>query len=525
MSDIPVATASVKADPDIKRRRPPLIFHIQLDDVGWEHLNHFHGDQDDAWAAAMQAFTYGPGPGPGDISPSGNDGYPYTPTIDRLINEGMAFRRAYATPLCSPSKAAVLTGRMSGKTGISGVLGENDTIRLDESEVCSPKVATAAGSAYQTLHCGKWHLTMGHYDIDIPVGGTVPMVIQQSGNDKYIGTPENMNNDPNDGYGGTADAPGTQYLEYDSDTNLHTDKIGTYVGARERTNIKNWCTLLSPKAPWKITWFQHLAHTPYHWPPLALHTQSTKYTPISAWLLFKAMIETADTLIQRTLDDLAVLGYPEDEMIILVMSDNGSSHNMVDPTYSAAWPPPANDYDLTHFKKTAYETGTRVPLIIKGPGIQPGAVCDDLVWCCDIAPTINQLMAKNYADHQPDEFDGKSLVPLFSNPNTTVRAGEPIYIACWKEPGYDINASNVYDLTVAAWEEHTDYKLVVVKDLPGDDVTDEFYKVGTPARWFDKDEQDPLDVNTGTTRQEAYQRLRDYIIEQTGLIWPTSSTA
>src|SRR5436190_5754926 len=101
-----------------------------------------------------------------------------TPNIDRLAAEGMRFRHAYtASPICSPARAAFLTGRYPPRAGMPGLVFSDSTFGLPLSQVMLQQVLKQAG--YRTACIGKWHL--GHAKPEY--------MPRQRGFDKYFGIP------------------------------------------------------------------------------------------------------------------------------------------------------------------------------------------------------------------------------------------------------------------------------------------------------------------------------------------------
>ena len=113
--------------------------------------------------------------GYGDIGPYGS--HIRTPNLDRMAAEGVRFTQFYsANPVCSPSRAALLTGRYPTRVGLPEVLFPADTTGMAQGEVTMAQMLKGAG--YRTMCIGKWHL--GHLPAYLPTS---------RGFDEYLGIP------------------------------------------------------------------------------------------------------------------------------------------------------------------------------------------------------------------------------------------------------------------------------------------------------------------------------------------------
>src|SRR5204863_3687637 len=100
-----------------------------------------------------------------------------TPNLNKMARDGVLFRQFYAaSPVCSPSRSALLTGRYGVRSGIPTVLSPTDTIGLPDSETTIAQMLRAVG--YKTMCVGKWHL------------GSLPRYLPTNrGFDEYYGIP------------------------------------------------------------------------------------------------------------------------------------------------------------------------------------------------------------------------------------------------------------------------------------------------------------------------------------------------
>lgn len=302
----------------------------------------------------------------------------HTPVIDALAAQGVLFRRAWAQPVCSPSRASMLLGQEPLRHGVGNGLDQvADTHELWTGETT---LADALAPLYTSVAFGKWHLSVDTFDsLHHP---------QKAGFAHFLG---NLTIFP--GFIGNA------YFDFPKLVDGVLGQSTTY----NTTDIVNdaLATLPTLPEPW-FSWVSFNApHAPFHKPPANLHSFNLPPTvqadvPLHA----KAMIEAMDTEIGRLLATLdpALLA----RTVIVFIGDNGTDK----PATTAPWLP-------SHAKGTVYEGGLRVPLIVAGPGVARAAECGALVSATDLFATIADLAGKPHAT----AVDSVSLVPYFSNPS------------------------------------------------------------------------------------------------------------
>ena len=333
--------------------------------------------------------------------------YYETPHVDRLARQGMRFTDAYAAcAVCSPTRAAVLTGRYPARVGVTdwirarfqrggiGTPQQNPTRYVGgpgQKLLCPPNpywmehdevtlAEALAPAGYVSCHIGKWHL----------------------GDDDWF--PERQGFTFNLGGCDYGQPPNyfDPYVNKRSSRGIPTlkpRKKGEYLTDREADEAVRFITDHRDKP-----FFLYLAHYAVHTPIQAKKTLIDKYktkpptnqkNPVYA-----AMIESVDDAVGRvmkTLDDLDLAK----RTCIIFTSDNGG---LMGPTHNAP---------LRAGKGTPYEGGIRVPLIVRWPAVvQAETVSHAPVTSVDYFPTV--LAAASVAMPRDRPVDGKNLIPVLS---------------------------------------------------------------------------------------------------------------
>lgn len=333
--------------------------------------------------------AYGEGPSPAR-----------TPVIDGLAQDGVLFRNVWSNPCCSPTRATILTGRYSFRTGVGFVVSKKGhDLQLQEltlPEVFDPLVHEQAGF-------GKWHLTN---ELD----GEHHIHPNQSGFDHWVGNYQNLLQ------------PQT-YFEWVLATN------GVLVLAEEYATTVTVDAFLEWHAQQGGPWFAYVAfhapHRPYHRPPADLHTEILPHVDprLAPRPHYRAALEAVDTEIGRL---LAGLGPDLAHTNVIVLGDNGTPEEVSVPPF-----------EPDHAKLTPYEGGINVPLVVSGPAVvQPGRQCQALVNTTDLFTTAIEL-----SGHEPDSVlppdlvhDSVSIVPYLTDP-TCAHLRDWVYAELWKPNG------------------------------------------------------------------------------------------
>lgn len=338
----------------------PNILFILIDDMGWM-----------------------------DLGCQGNKNL-HTPNIDALAKSGIRFTDAYApAPVCSPTRAAIMTGQSPARLQITNHLPHQDRFTPKSSKLLPArmlnhlplKYVTLAeklkkDAGYATAFIGKWHLYTGR-------------------NEKY--NPLNQGFDINIGgcsYGG----PPTFFDPYRIDF-LANRKKGEYLPDRLADETIAFITKQqSANKPFFVALWNYTVHWPMEAPADLL--KKYKNLPVRGYRDYRyaAMIEAMDNAVGKVLNSLDNLNLT-DETLVIFSSDNGPFGGVGDASPLRA--------DKGHL----YEGGIRVPLIIRWPGkIKPRTLDETPVILTDLYPTILEVSGIDSNVNYP--VDGKNLLPL-----------------------------------------------------------------------------------------------------------------
>ena len=362
-----------------------------------------------------------------------------TPNLDELAARGMRFERFWSQAACSPTRAAILTGRYGFRTGVvtplyygwssmdlalvpqpsvpAGSPREIDfTPRAQvpagvdatmgalppgfptprgpaSDELMLPAILKSLPANYATAAIGKWHLAdFANGNLNHP---------NQAGFDYFSGTM----------YG----SPKSYFAWRHVENGILSAATG-YVDSRAVNDATEWIGKQTGK-PWFVWLGFTSPHTPVHFPPRELLHSAAKdldpdaLTPENAQAFFLAQIEAMDTLIGELLGSMS----PEtlDNTVIFFLGDNGT----------ARWDQPPAPRDPARVKMTVYEGGVAVPLIVAGPGIDAGQMRKPLAHVVDLFATIIELAGSTVTKNVPDHtaIDSVSMMPWLSGSATGSR--------------------------------------------------------------------------------------------------------
>ena len=290
-----------------------------------------------------------------------------TPVLDRLAGQGVAFTRFYASPVCTPTRASLMTGRYYQRTGAIDTFMGRDTMGADE--VTLGQVFQQKG--YRTGQFGKWHL--GRYMKYHP---------NHRGFDEYLGFWQygfiNRYDDSDELYHNRVPITATGYI-----TNVLTDAAIDFVRANRDRPFFLYVPYNAP-------------HSPYLVPDPYIERYLKKGLPLEQARIY-GMITCVDENVGRLLQTIDATGLA-DRTAVIFMSDNGgvSSH------FKAG---------LRGHKGTVYEGGIRVPFFIRWPDHFPaGAKVDAMAQHIDVLPTLCELIGAPLPAGRV--IDGKSVLSL-----------------------------------------------------------------------------------------------------------------
>ncbi|MFK5972918.1 MAG: sulfatase [Flavobacteriaceae bacterium] len=351
-------------------KNQPNVVYINVDDLGWKDLGFMDG------------------------------GFFETPYIDRFSKQAMMFTNSYASAAnCAPSRACLMSGQYTPRHGIytvspsaRGKASTRKLIPIKNVDSLMSEVLTLAEMfkmvGYSTGTFGKWHLGSNplQQGFDVNVGGSLR---GNPGKDGYF-SPYKISNIEN--------GPEGEHL---------TDRLTQEAIQFLRKNKE-------------VPFFLYLPFYSVHTPIMAKENLVKKYkakteNPLGIDPTYAAMVETMDTNVGKLLNTLDSLGLTKNT-IVVITSDNGGIRSI------------APQDPLRAGKGSYYEGGTRVPCIIRWPGVvEPGTQSDQPIINIDFFPTFKELLG---IELQGKVLDGKSILPILKG--NTIRP-RPLF---WHFPIY-----------------------------------------------------------------------------------------
>ncbi|MFC7335632.1 sulfatase [Haloferula chungangensis] len=394
--------------------RPPNIVFILADDLGITDINafasHFTGD-------APEKLFY------------------ETPHLDQLASDGIPFSQSYANQLCSPTRAAILSGRIASRLGFTTATPNTRTyfnqgitppegasphdafahkdsikspqawINANSNTALDPEIPTLPQvlKTYDSAFLGKWHLG-GHgvSELQPSAHGFRELAFLDAGGSPYFSWQATWNNrkahfpkQPGEYRIGQAGKPtGEDYL---------TDDLT----ARACNYIRERAALPKGSKPFLLYYCPFAVHTPLQAPAEDIaHFEEKKQRGHLGHNnpTYAAMLKHLDISVGEIRQALEETGLSQDTIIVFT-SDNGG----VEYTDPAA----TDNQPFKGGKACLYEGGVRVPTIIYWPDhYEGGTWCNQVIDATDFLPTLAELSGNPL----PDDIDGLSLIKVLKNP-------------------------------------------------------------------------------------------------------------
>ncbi len=347
---------------------------------------------------------------------------PTTAALDEIAREGVSFTNVWSQPLCSPTRATIMTGRYGFRTGIGtpqgvvrpplpdipqkpawasyetppavyGGMGGDTAVPpshgLLADEYTLPMAFNANGHlGYSTAAIGKWHLA-----------------------DAVNGWLDHPNLTGFAHFSGVMSGTPESYFAWNKVTNGAASGVVGYMPADKADDAIAWIKEQGEN-PWFLWLAFNLPHIPLHLPPEQYwqddHSdlESSSVPEERTGDYYAGMIEALDTQIGKL---LAAMGpQVRENTYVIFMGDNGTATGNV----SAPFQP-------RRAKNTIYQGGINVPLIVSGPGVVRGATSDALINTTDLFATIMEMAGIDPEDTVPEDVttDAVSFFSALSNPD------------------------------------------------------------------------------------------------------------
>jgi len=299
---------------------------------------------------------------------------PSMPNLMSLMGSGIRFNNVWANPVCSPTRATILTGKYGFRTG---VLWPGDA--LSSSETSIHRLLKEASPEYSHAIIGKWHLS------DIVSQPT------DMGADYFAGILSGVRS----------------YYSWNLIQNGQTTKSSSYITSKLTDLAIEWTA--AQTQPWFLWLAYNAPHAPFHLPPSELHNQgalpndssSINANPLPYYM---AMIEALDSEMGRLLNSFSkeIL----DNTLIIFIGDNGSPNEVV------------QTYNSKRAKGSIYQGGINVPMVVSGKNVtRAGDSEDALINGSDLFATILDVAGAGISEKN----DSKSFKGLFSASNSSTR--------------------------------------------------------------------------------------------------------
>ena len=356
-----------------------------------------------------------------DATPTFTEGSikPNMPTLQGLINSGITFKNVWSYPVCSPTRASILTGKYGSK---NGVLEVGNTITTTQTSV-QKFIDDNTNNAYASAIIGKWHLSNNAQD---PITMGV------------------------DYFAGLLTGGVQSYTNWNLTENGQTNSSTEYTTTKFTDLAIDWVD--KQTKPWFLWLAYNAPHTPFHLAPTNLHSQgnlATDSATIDANPMpyYMSAIEAMDTELGRFLSSMTTA--ERANTIIVFVGDNGTPNQVAQ-----------NPYSRRKAKNSLYQGGVNVPMIVAGFGVNRVGVQEDaLIHTTDLFTTIATIAGATTSEIE----NSTSFYSLLTNESATSREyvyteisnngiGYAIRDASYKLIKYDSGAEEFYNLITDAYE-------------------------------------------------------------------------
>jgi arylsulfatase B len=330
----------------------PNVIFIIADDIGWDVFGTYPG------ITSTKALT---------------------PTIDSLARNGITFTNFWVNPECTPTRAAMLTGKYGFRTG----MGAPGAVLQSSETTIQKYISDKTSNAYATAVIGKWHVS----------GGTNFTAPESFGAQYYSGF---LTGTVNDYYNWTQTSNGAQ------------QNVTTYTTSHFVNQSVSW--VQQQTKPFFLWLALNAPHSPFHRPPLNLisnQSLSDNQATINAnpFPYYLASIEAMDKEIARLISSLTAV--QKENTIFVFMGDNGTPGNVAQAPFTGG-----------KAKSTLYQGGVNAPLVICGKNVTRKNTTESaMVHAPDMFTTFADITGAGSANYQ----DGISIKPLFTNAGAAKR--------------------------------------------------------------------------------------------------------
>ena len=366
----------------------PNVIIMLADDLGWADVGYHSGDIE-------------------------------TPSLDRLAAEGVRLDRFYTTPICSPTRAALMTGRNPIRLGVAyAVILPWDTNGIHPDEYFLPEAFLEAG--YQTAMVGKWHLGHAQQTYHPNERGFEHFYGHLHTEVGYFSPFSNQGGTDFQRNGVTIDDEGYE-------TFLLGDEASRYIRKRDKDKpFFLYMPFLAPHTPLEAPddLIEKYADIETDLPPArsqqtdGTRTMSRLMMRESARPMYAAVVDAMDQAIGQvltTLDEEQI----SDETIVLFFSDNGGA------AYSVGG---ANNAPLRGGKGETFEGGIRVVSLLRWPDqLAAGGKMESIMTVMDVFPTLMDAAGIEPGPHYP--WDGRSLWPAIKDGKQQPRQDDVFFVS------------------------------------------------------------------------------------------------